>query len=302
MILRGEMRKMKKVKEERIVQNMAMISIGGNTFLSIFKLIGGFVGHSGAMISDAIHSLSDVFSTIIAIVGIKISKKAADKSHPYGHERLECIASIILCAVLFIAGVIIGYQGIVHILEGNYETIESPHMLALVAAIISVIGKELMYQYTMYYAKKINSSVFMADAWHHRSDALSSIGAFIGIGGTMLGYAILEPIASVIICLFIIKASYDIFMDAINKLVDTPCSEELEQDISEYIAAHEGVVKLDLLQTRRFGNKVYIDVEIQIDGNMLLRDAHAIAERIHDGVEEKFENIKHIMIHVNPSD
>lgn len=295
------MKKRKNINESMAVKKMSVVSIVGNSFLSLFKLVAGIIGNSNAMISDSIHSLSDVFSTFIAVIGVKLSKKDADKSHPYGHERLECIASIILCMVLFIVGIMIGYNGIVSIINGEYKSAVVPSILALIAAIVSIVVKEAMYQYTMYYAKKINSSAFMADAWHHRSDALSSVGALIGIGGTMMGYSILEPIASVIICLFIIKASYDIFKDAIGKLVDTPCSDELENDIYEFILAQEGVKNLDLLQTRKFGNKIYIDVEISVDGDMILREAHEIAERVHDGIEKSFDSVKHVMIHVNPS-
>lgn len=140
----------------------------------------------------------------------------------------------------------------------------------------------------------------MADAWHHRSDALSSVGSLIGIGGAMLGYPILDSIASILICLCILKTAWDILKDALDKMLDTACSEDLEREISDFISSHEGVIRLDVLHTRMFGNKIYIDAEIAVDGSQTLKDAHSIAERVHDGVEKQFENIKHIMIHENP--
>lgn len=295
------MKNKKNLSEESMLRRMSLVSIIGNTVLSAFKLIAGIFANSGAMISDSIHSLSDVLSTFIAVIGVKMSKRKADKFHPYGHDRFECVASILLCVLLFAVGCGIGYSGICKITSGNYENLEIPGVLALVAAIVSIVVKEWMFQYTKHYAKITNSSAFMADAWHHRSDALSSIGALIGIGGAMLGFAILEPISSVVICIFILKASIDIFKDALNKMMDTPCSEEYEEKIADYISSQEGVINLDLLQTRLFGNKIYVDAEIAVDGTQSLKDAHDIAEKVHNGVENTFTNVKHIMIHVNPS-
>lgn len=172
----------------------------------------------------------------------------------------------------------------------------------MVAAVVSIVSKEAMYWYTRYYAKILDSTAFLADAWHHRSDALSSVGSLIGIGGAMLGVPVLDPIASVVICLCILKVAYDILKDALRKMLDTSCSEEYEAEIRTFIAGQEGVVRLDVLRTRMFGNKVFIDAEIAVDGELSLRHAHSIAEAVHDGVEQNFKNIKHIMIHVNPAD
>ena len=174
-------------------------------------------------------------------------------------------------------------------------------MIALAAAIVSIVSKEAMYWYTRHYAKVLNSPAFMADAWHHRSDAFSSIGSLIGIAGAMLGFPVMDSIASVVICLFILKVSYDILQDAIAKMLDTSCGEDYEKALTAYIAAQENVVQVDLLHSRMFGNKTYIELELQVDGNLPLREAHAIAERIHDSVEAHFSEIKHITIHLNPS-
>ncbi len=287
--------------ENKIIRRISAVSILGNTMLSAIKLFAGIFAHSSAMVSDAIHSMSDVFTTLIAVIGVRISKKSADKSHPYGHERFECVASLLLGLLLLITGLGIGYSGIQAIAAGHYDMLAVPGALALAAAIISIITKEAMFHYTRHYAKILNSSAFMADAWHHRTDALSSIGSLIGIAGAMLGFPVLDPAASVVICIFILKVGGEIIADALRKMLDTPCSEAYEKEVSDLITSYDGVTHLDLLHTRMFGDKVYIDCEIAVDGDLPLRDAHAIAERIHDGVEQKYDNVKHIMIHVNPA-
>lgn len=291
----------KSVDEAAAIRKMSFASVAGNAVLSAFKLFAGMTGNSGAMVSDAIHSFSDVITTVIAWIGVKVSKKEADSAHPYGHERIECIASLLLGVILLITGLGVGKTGVETILSGNYETLAVPGTIALVAAIVSIVSKEAMYWYTRYYAKLIHSSAFMADAWHHRSDAFSSIGSLIGIGGAMLGYPVMDSVASVVICLFIVKASYDILKDGVVKLLDTSCGESYDKKMEEYIAGQDGVVCVDLLRSRMFGNKVYIDLEIQVDGDKSLRDAHKVAEHIHDEVEHAFPDVKHIMIHLNPS-
>ncbi len=279
---------------------VSIVSIIVNLVLSVFKLIAGVAADSGAMISDAVHSASDVFSTIIVIIGVKLSAKEADKEHPYGHERLECVASIILAFVLLETGIGIGISGIRTITGGNYDGIKVPGMLALAAAIISIGVKEWMYWFTIGAANKYNLGALKADAWHHRSDALSSVGALLGIAGARLGYPVLDSVASVGICLFIMKAVYDIFMDAVRKMLDSSCDEETEKKMSELILSQQGVMGLSLLQTRMFGTRIYVDAEIEVDGEMKLKDSHEIAHQVHDAIEREFTSVKHIMIHVNP--
>lgn len=286
---------------EKQAMKVSMVSIVGNFILTALKLLAGIVAHSGAMISDAIHSASDVFSTFVVIVGIRISGKESDKDHPYGHERLECVAAIVLATILAATGLGIGYSAVVKIAGGNYANLEIPGMLALLAAVLSIAVKEAMYQYTRVYAKKYDSSALMADAWHHRSDALSSVGALIGIAGARMGFPVLDPIASFVICIFIEKAAYDIFMDAVNKMVDRACDEETEDKIRKCAMGQSGVLGIDLLHTRVFGNKIYVDIEISADAEQSLRDAHGIAERVHDSIEKEFPKVKHIMVHVNPA-
>lgn len=285
---------------QTIVNRVTSIGIIGNVILSLFKFLAGIFGHSSAMVSDAIHSLSDVLATFIAWLGIRLSMQAPDREHPYGHERLECVASLLLGAILFGTGLMIGLSGLKTILAGHYEELQSPGSVALIAAVVSIATKEGMFWYTRHYAKVLNSAAFMADAWHHRSDALSSIGSLIGIGGAMLGFPILDPLASVAIAVCIIKVAYDILKDAVSKMLDTACSSEYEKKLADFISAQDGVDRLDVLHTRMFGNKIYIDAEISVDGDKSLTDAHEIAESVHTQVEKHFDNIKHIMIHVNP--
>ena len=286
---------------KRTANKVSLTTIVGNVLLSLLKFIAGIIAHSSAMISDAVHSASDVFSTIVVIIGIKLASKEPDKEHPYGHERMECVAAIVLSVVLFITGLGIGAGALKNIVNGNYSSLQVPGILALIAAIVSILVKEGMYWYTRYYARKIDSSALMADAWHHRSDAFSSIGALIGIGGARLGYPVMDSIASLVIFVFIIKAAYDIFKEAIDKMVDHSCDEETERQIYECVMKNENVMGIDLLQTRIFGNKIYVDIEIQADASYTLKEAHEIAEEVHEDIEHNFPKVKHIMVHVNPA-
>lgn len=284
----------------KIAMRVSGVSIGVNIALSVFKLAAGLIGHSGAMISDAIHSASDVFSTIIVMIGVTISAKKSDKEHPYGHERMECVASILLAVVLFATGAGIGIQGVQKIAAGSLDKVLIPGKMALIAAVISILVKEWMYWYTRGAAKKINSGALMADAWHHRSDALSSIGAFAGILGARLGFPVLDPLASVVICVFIGKAAWDIFQDAMNKMVDKACDDRTIQQIRQAVLENPGVEKIDTIRTRMFGARAYVDIEIAADENLTLREAHKIAEDVHNRVEQQFPEVKHCMVHVNP--
>ncbi len=287
--------------EKKVINRITNVGVAGNIVLTVFKLLAGIFGHSGAMISDAVHSLSDVFATFIAFLGTQLSKRPADKEHPYGHERVECVASLILGVILFGTGLGIGKSGLDKIISGDFENLAIPGSIALVAAIVSVVTKEAMYWYTRHYAKALNSTAFLADAWHHRSDALSSIGSFIGIGGAMLGFPVMDPLASVIICLFILKVSYDILKDAMKKMLDTSRGTDYDQKIREFVLSQEGVLGVDVVQSRMFGSKVYIDLEIVVDRNKTVGEGHDIAEHVHDMLELNFNDVKHVMVHVNPS-
>jgi len=280
--------------------SVSFTTIVVNIILSAIKAIAGIVSKSSAMVSDALHSMSDVLSTFIVIIGIKASSKASDKKHPYGHERIECIVSIILSALLFMTGSIIGINALESIFTKSYTNVSKTGAIALLAAVLSIITKEWMYWYTRRTAKKINSCSLMADAWHHRSDAISSVGALIGIGLSMAGFPVFDPIAGIVICVFIIKASLDIFVDASKKIIDTSCDEETEKHIIETVKSIDGVLDVNKLRTRLFGSRIYVDIEIAADGNLSLTNAHEISHKVHDTIEEKFPRIKHCMVHVNP--
>lgn len=287
--------------EQQTAMKVSGISILVNLLLSIFKLIAGIAAHSGAMISDAIHSASDVGSTFIVIIGVRLSAKKSDKEHQYGHERMECVSSIVLAGMLLVTGLGIGITGVRDIVKSTSGgTIAIPGTLALIAAVVSIVTKEWMFWYTRGAAKKINSGALMADAWHHRSDALSSIGAFVGIFGARLGYPILDPVASIVICFMIAKAAIDIFRDAIDKMVDHSCDAKTEELMRHEILKVPGVRRVDLLRTRLFGSKMYVDIEIAAAGEISLNDAHDIAENVHHTIEDKFKDVKHCMVHVNP--
>ncbi len=278
---------------------VSRVSIVVNFVLSVLKLLAGLLARSGAMVSDAVHSASDVFSTVIVIIGVKAAGKDADREHPYGHERMESVAAIVLAVVLLFTGLLIGLEGVKRL--RTPEDLPVPGVLALIAAIVSILLKEGLYRYTIAAANQIRSDALRADAWHHRSDALSSIGALIGIGGAQLGWPILDPIASLLICLMIGKAALDIFREAVRKMVDERCDEATESAIRSLALGHAGVDGVDALRSRQFGNKVYVDMEIAVNGGLTLTEAHAIAEGVHDEIEAAFPQVKHIMIHVNPS-
>ncbi|WP_080678334.1 cation diffusion facilitator family transporter [Ruminococcus albus] len=287
-------------KLEKEAMKVSVVSIIVNIALSLLKLLAGILAKSGAMISDAVHSASDVFSTFVVIIGVKLAGKQPDKEHPYGHERLECVASVILAVVLAGTGIGIGVKGVQNIAGSQNGKLVVPGALALVAAVVSIIAKELMYHYTKRTAVKINSGALMADAWHHRSDALSSIGSFAGILGARMGLPVLDPLASVIICVFIEKAALEIFIDAVNKMIDRSCSDDTVTKMQEVILDTEGVLGIDELKTRLFGAKIYVEVEIRMDPDKTLVEAHDTAEMVHDMIEKTFPEVKHCMVHVNP--
>ena len=287
------------MENKKLAYKVSIISIILNIFLSIFKFISGIIGKSSAMISDSIHSLSDVVSTIVVIIGVKISSKEADTKHQYGHERYETLATIILSFLLILTGIYIGYKGIFNIIYKDYINNDIT-FIALIAAVVSIIVKEIMFYYTIKVAKKINSSSLVADAYHHRSDSLSSIGALIGIAGAMLGYKILDPIVSILISILIIKSGIEIMKDSFDKVVDTSVDDKIVDKIRKYALEVDGVLKIDDIKTRMFATKIYVDIEIAVNGDLKLKDAHIIAHKVHDIIEKEIENCKHCMVHVNP--
>ena len=284
---------------EKIAISVSNWSIFSNLVLTGLKLIAGFVANSAAMISDAIHTASDVLSTLVVIASVKIASKKSDSDHQYGHERFESLGSFILALMLLATGLAIGCGGLKTLWQPS-NSLTVPGALALYAAVLSIIVKEAMYWYTIAAAKKINSTALKADAWHHRSDALSSIGALIGIGAAQLGYPLGDPIASLLICLCIIKTAWDIGKDAVGKLTDQSCDPGTVKAMRQTAAEQEGVIAVKELKTRLFGTKAYTDITISCDSNLTLRKAHSIGEKVHLAIEKGFPQVKHCNVHVDP--
>ena len=280
--------------------HVSFVSIVINIALSVGKLLAGIFGHSAAMVSDAVHSASDVFATFIVMAGIKLSDRSADLDHPYGHDKIEYIASLLLGVILAAIGFGIGYEGIKNIVTGEYLRVQLPTLMPLIAAVISIVSKEIMYRWTMVTAKKINSGALVADAWHHRSDALSSIGSFVGIAGARIGFPIMDSLASIIIAIMILVVAKSIFMDATNKLVDHSGNQEMIAAMCKHVSQQEGVLGIDDIRSRMFGSKFYVDVDIAANGALSLYEAHRIAQHVHDTVEANFPDVKHCMVHVSP--
>ena len=295
----------KTINEKKIAHRTSFVTILGNLLLSAFKFVAGLLSMSQALISDAIDSLGDVVSSFIVMIGLKISSKKEDEDHPFGHELFEPVATIILAIMLFLSGGFIGYQALKDIIaffkDGVVHELSTHVVIGLVAAIVSIIGKEAMFWYTRNAGKKIHSEAFIANAWNYRMDALSSIGSLIGIIGAMCGFPILDAFASLIICIFILITSIKIFIDAINRLVDKACDESIEEKMRSVILSLPGVLSIDLLKTRIFGSRIYVDVEISVRYDLSVLEGHKIAEAVHHAIEDNFEDVKHCMVHVNPN-
>ena len=287
---------------DKLVKQMTEVGVLGNVFLAVFKIFAGIFGHSTAMVSDAIHTFSDVFATIIAWYGVKMANRGEDKEHPYGHERLECVAAMILGVILLGTGAGVGfscYESIV-----NHTVVQSPGMIALIAAIVSIAVKEGMFWYTMHCAKIVHSTAFKADAWHHRGDALSSVGALIGIAGARMGYPVMDKIAGIIICLVIIGVGAGTIKDAIGKMLDTSADDEYENEIRECvnnaIADLEGINGIQKLFTRKFGEKFYTDIYVKIDPEMPVKEAYNKTQAIVSKVRNEVPQIKFAYVHMVP--
>lgn len=273
------------------------ITIIINTALCFFKIIAGIIGKSTAMLADGVHTLSDILATFVVIIGLKLSSKKEDDKHPYGHEKFEAECAKVVSIILLITGLLIGYEGLKNLYKGEIKT---PGFIALLAAIISIVVKEAMYWYTIIVAKKIRSLSMEADAWHHRSDAFSSIGTFAGIFGARLGIKVLDPIAGIVVSFFIIKVGIDFYKKSTEQLIDSSSDEETIEKIKQVIIQTPGVKDINMLKTRLFGNKIYVDVEICVDENMSVKQGHEIAEAVHLNVESDVEHIKHCMVHLEP--
>ena len=292
------------------------VNITVNALLAAFKLAAGLTARSSAMVSSAIENASDIFKDVMVFFSLRMSSKESDRDHPYGHERIESLTAVLLAVVLALVGAGIGLNSIRLLASGVGGGLEPPGGLALAAKSVGsrkrirqymgesagagIRVKELMFRYVRRGALAVRSDALMATAWDHRSDVLSSAGSFVGILGARLGLPILDPLAGLIICLFIFRAAWDIFNSAMGKLVDRSCDPQTEADIRRAVLSEEGVLALDEMRTRLFGPRIYVDIAIACDGDLTLTQSHDIAERVHERVERDFPDVKHCMVHVNP--
>ncbi|GAA0123179.1 MAG: cation transporter [Clostridium argentinense] len=276
---------------------VSFVTIIINTMLAIFKVIAGILGKSSAMMADGVHTFSDIATTIVVIIGLKISNKDADEKHPYGHEKFEPEISKIVSLLLAGTGMFLAYNSIKILIAGNLNT---PKSIALYAALASIVVKEGMYWYTIITARKVKSIAMEADAWHHRSDAISSIGTLIGIVGARMGFKFLDPVAGVIVSLILVKVGVEFYLKATCQLVDQSADDEVVEQIKEAAISIEGVKDIHDLKTRKFGNRIYVDIEIQVDKRITVEEGHHIANLVHDTVENNIKDVKHCMIHVEP--
>ncbi len=287
----------------KVAARTSGVSIVTALLLSVFKIVAGSLADSTAVVSDGIHSCADAVNSLIAFFGVFLSGRAADRSHPYGYERYECVISTIMAFILCASGIGVGIEGVerlVEIIGGNGENMTSPGIIAIVAAALSIIVNELLYHYIQSSAKKIQSSALRADAWHHRLDALVSVGSLVGALGARLGVQILDPLASLIICILILRTAVVIFLDAASKMVDKSCDEETVQDMTRSIQQIEGVERVDALRTRIFGPRIYVDVEVSADGEKKLKETHNIAENVQRTIEENYPQVKRCMVYMIP--
>ncbi len=293
------MSKTKTKSTESIIYRVASVTLVINLILTAGKLAAGLFGGSGAMVADAIHSASDAFTTVLVIIGARIAAKQADDSHPYGHERIECVLSLALALILLGVGLGIGWNGL-RSLFFPPEQASPPTVLALAAAIVSILVKEGMYRYTVRAAKKTGSLSLKADAWHHRSDALSSVGSLLGIGGAMLGFPRADALAASVLALIICKVAFDLCRDTLGRLIDRAAPADTQEQIRKAVRDVPGVLSIDRLRTRLFGARVEADIEIGADGKLSLWQAHDIAEQVELAVSQNVPNVKSCTVHVNP--
>ena len=283
---------------------MTMVGGAVNVVLLLFKFVAGIVGHSAAMVADAVHSLSDFVTDVIVLVFVHISGKPKDKSHDYGHGKYETLAMTVIGLALLVVAIGIVYSGMTKIIDwANGTDLEAPGMLALWAALLSIVLKEGVYRYSMVKARELNSQAVEANAWHHRSDALSSLGTAIGIGGAIfLGkrWTVLDPIASVVVGMFIVKVAIDLLRRGIGDLMEQSLPDAVEEEMLQMVGAIPGVVEPHNLRTRRIGNHYAIELHIRMDGDISLRESHDKASEVEDMLRNRYGEDTHVAVHVEP--
>lgn len=289
---------------ERQIYRVTLVGSIGNLILVIFKFISGILGHSAAMIADAVHSLSDFITDIIVVLLVKISSKPNDIDHKYGHGKYETLATAIIGLILLCVGIGIlwnGVKSIWYVINGG--ELPQPQMIALIAALLSIVIKEILYRYTVIVGKKVNSQTIIANAWHHRSDAFSSIGTLLGIGGAILlgeKWSILDPIAAVIVSIFIIKVSIQLLKPALEELTDVSLPQSTEKEIEKILISYPDVVQPHNLRTRKIGNYSAVEVHIRMDGNLTVSQSHDITKSLEQQISKHLGGNAYITIHVEP--
>ena len=300
----GSLRTGRKMERNKEIYKVTLIGGAVNVVLLLFKFVAGIVGHSAAMVADAVHSLSDFVTDLIVLVFVRISGKPKDKSHDYGHGKYETLAMTVIGLALFAVALGIVYSGVIKIMawwEGHQ--LQTPGLLALWAALLSVLLKEAVFRYSIMKARQLNSQAVEANAWHHRSDALSSIGTALGIGGAIfLGqrWAVLDPVASVIVGLFIVKVSFQLLRNGIGDLTEQSLPEDVELEMLRIAGSVSGVVNPHDLRTRRIGNHYAIELHILVDGDISLREAHDKASEVEDLLRRHYGDDTHVVVHVEP--
>ena len=278
-------------------KRVTIIGITVNVLLTVIKLLAGFLAHSTAMIADGIESASDILTTSITAYSIKIARKPEDPEHPYGHEKAESIAAKFIAGFLLFSGLTVGWKAIQHIVQNNMG---KPGILALYAAILTVCIKEILYWYTLASANKIKSTALKANAWHFRSDAITSVGTLIGIAAARLGYPIADPIAAIVAALLILRMAYRLYVKSISELMDSSAPQHKIDSIYHAVSSVKNVKGIDSLKTRMHGNMLYVDVDIVVDRTISVSAGHDIANEVKDTLKSEFSDIKDVMVHVNP--
>lgn len=289
---------------EKEIYKVTLIGTAVNAVLIVLKFIAGFLGRSSAMVADAVHSLSDFITDVIVLIFVKIADKPRDKGHDYGHGKFETLATAIIGMILTLAGVGLMINGIELVIKSLHgETLQRPTMIALVIAVVSIVSKEWLYRYTARKGREVNSPAVVANAWHHRSDAVSPVGTLIGISGAMfLGdrWRILDPIAAIAVSFFIIKSGYDIMKPCIDELLEASLPDEQEKEIFSLIKSVPGIMEINNLRTRRIGNGIAVDAQVKMDGNQTLCQAHAKATAAENAIKSRFGENSIITIHMEP--
>jgi cation diffusion facilitator family transporter len=294
------------MKREKEIYKVTLVGSAVNAILLAFKFVAGIVGHSSAMIADAAHSLSDFVTDIIVLVFVKVSSKPQDKSHDYGHGKYETLALTIIGIALMAVAISIIVKGAMKIAAwANGEVLEAPGMLAFWAAIVSIVLKEAVYRYTVIKGRKLNSKAVEANAWHHRSDALSSIGTAVGIGGAIFfgqQWTILDPVASVVVGAFIVKVAFDLLKNGIGDLMEQSLPDQVEKEILQLVSGIPGISEPHELRTRRIGNHYAIELHILMDGNITLKEAHDKASEVENLLRQRYGEETHVAVHMEPKE